>query len=538
MASAASTSRVAAVVLVLSLASLPARADEPAPAPAPAPAPPRSPFPRDPYDAFPLVVPHDKHYIRAGLEIGGVLAVGLVDYMLSTTAAGGTTRPGDTRWGLRYDWSVLHDKLVGTGLDLDTNKLTTNYVAHPLAGTLYYSAARSNHLSLAESYAFAVLGSTTWEFFGEIREITSINDLIVTPVSGVSIGEPLMQLSGFFRRGKRRFATDALSFLLSPVKVINELTEDAEPLPALLGPLGLPADPWHRFVLSAGAGVTAQSAADRTHPRATYADVRFGVDSRLVNLPSYAGAGKHSRLFDEGNVSRVRLDLGFSRGHLVDALFATSLVPVGYYYRDAAVDAGGQLRGYGMLIGLRMGFEYGGHDYDRDRARPSDIVTIASPLGVLAEYAWTRGDLEIRTSLDLSGAISSVTPYAFSSYQRRHSLDDVLTPVRQQGYYHAFAITAAPTLEISIAGLRSTTSLRLDSFRAIRGQDENEALVATGPRFSDQRSLLRSTLAFRVPGTVLRASLDAQHLRRAGSVGATEAERSESSAWGSLGVEF
>jgi len=180
-------------------------------------------------------------------------------------------------------------------------------------------------------------------------------------------------------------------------------------------------------------------------------------------------------------VSRVGLDLGFSRGNLVDAVFATSLVPVGYYYRDAEVDAGGSLRGHGMFVGLRMGFEYGGHDYDRDRARPSDIVTIASPLGVATEYSWTRGDVTIRSSLDLSGAISSVTPYAFSTYQRNNSLDDVLTPVRAQGYYHAFAVTAAPTVEINIGGLRSRTSLRLDSFRAIEGHDENEPLVAHRP---------------------------------------------------------
>jgi len=521
---------VAALGLALGLVATGARADEPSPAPSPPP---------DPYDAFPLVVHHDKHYIRAGLQIGGVLAVGLVDYMLSTTARGGTNRPGDTRWGLRYDWTTLREKLIGTGLDLDTNKIATNYVSHPLAGTLYYTAARSNHLSLAESYAFAVLGSTTWEFFGEIREVTSINDLIVTPVSGVSIGEPLMQLSGFFRRGKSRVGTDALSFLLSPVKVINEVTDDARPLPAArLGPLGLPVDPWHRFVLSAGAGVTAQAADDRTHPRATYVDERFSVDARLANLPGYAEAGKHSRLFDEGNVSRVRLDLAFSQGNLVDALFATSLVPVGYYYRDAAIDAGGRLAGHGMFVGLRMGFEYGGHDYDRDRARPSDIVTIASPLGVATEYVWTRGDVVVRTAVDVSGAISSVTPYAFSTYQRNHTLDDVLTPAREQGYYHAFAVTAAPTVEISIGGLRSTTSLRLDSFRAIEGHDENEPLVANGPRFSDRRSLLRSTLAFVVPRTVLRLSLDAQHASRAGSVGAVEEERSESSAWGSVGVEF
>jgi hypothetical protein len=493
----------------------------------------------DPYDAFPLVAAHDKHYIRAGLEIGGVLAVGLVDYMLSTTARGGTTRPGDTRWGLRYDWPTLRGKLIGTGLDLDTNKMATNYVSHPLAGTLYYTAARSNHLSLAESYAFAILGSTTWEFFGEIRETTSLNDLIVTPVSGVAIGEPLMQLSGFFRRGRRRFVTDLVSVLLSPVKVVNELTDDALPLPASrTDALGLPRDPWHRFVFSAGLGATVQAADDAAHPRATYLDERFSADLRLANLPGYAGAGKAARLFDEGNVSGVRLDLGFSRGDLVDARFATRLVPIGYYSRDAALDADGRVRGHGMLVGLRMGFEYGGHDYDRDRARPSDIIALASPIGVAGEHLWTSGDFELRTSLDLSGAISAVTPYGFARYARSRATDDVLTPVREQGYYHAFAITAAPAVEIAFRGLRSTTSLRVDNFREIEGHDANEEVVKSGPRFSDRRSVLRTTLAFVPPRTTLRLSLDLQHASRAGAVGNVEDGRSESSAWTSVGVEF
>jgi hypothetical protein len=185
-----------------------------------------------------------------------------------------------------------------------------------------------------------------------------------------------------------------------------------------------------------------------------------------------------------------------------------------------------------------MGFEYGGHDYDRDRARASDIVTLASPVGVAAEYFWMGGDLQVRTALDVSGAISSVTPYAYDAYRRSHSTTDVLTPVREQGYYHAFAITAAPTLEMSFHGLRSTTSLRFDSFREIEGHDEQEEVVKNGPRFGDRRSLLRTTLAYVAPGTPWRIAVDLQVATRAGSVGAVEQARRESSAWASGGVEF
>lgn len=509
-----------------------ARADDAVAQPAAPPA-------ADPYATFPLTTPHEKHYVRAGLEIGGVLVVGLVDYMLSTTARGGTTRAGDTRWGFRYDWQVLREKLIGTGLDLDTNKNATNYVSHPLAGTLYYTAARSNHLSFAESYAFAILGSTTWEYFGEIREVTSVNDLVVTPVSGTAIGEPLMQLAGFFRRGEKSTAKEIVSFVLSPVKWINEWTDGAEPLrSAHTGPLGLPLDPWHEFTVSAGLGATVQEAEGPAHPRATYVDERFSADMRLVSLPSYTSAGKHSHLFDDGNISRIRVDVALSQGKLVDGLFATTLVPVGYWFRDADLDASARVHGEGAFIGLRMAFEYGGHDYDRDRARSSDVISLASPIGVAAEYRWTSGDLDVRTAIDVSGAISSVTPYAFGSYARAHALGDVLTPVREQGYYHAFAISAAPSVELAFHGFRSSTSLRLDSFRAIEGLDEQQALVENGPRFSDRRSLLRTTLAYVPPGTPLRVAIDAQRATRAGDVGNVADERTESSAWMSLGVGF
>ena len=42
---------------------------------------------------------------------------------------------------------------------------------------MYYTMARSNQLSVAESTAFAVGGSLLWELFGEVREYISINDM-------------------------------------------------------------------------------------------------------------------------------------------------------------------------------------------------------------------------------------------------------------------------------------------------------------------------------------------------------------------------
>lgn len=471
--------------------------------------------PYDPYEAFPLVVPHDKHYVRAGLEEGGILIVGLVDYLLNTNARGGTLRAGEQRWALRYDWPTLHDKLIGTGLNLDANKFNTNYASHPFAGTLYYTAARSNHLSFAESFLFAILSSTTWEYFGEIREITSINDLITTPVSGTAIGEALMQLHGFVRRGEKGFLNDTLSFLTSPVAAVNEWTDEAESLRGL--------QPWHRFVASGGLAATKQR-------KETYLDERLSIDLAIANLPGYGSTGHEGHLFDDGNVSNIRFDVTSSRGHVVDALFATRIVPVGYWWRD---------REHGAYVGLRMGFEYGMHDWDRDRARSTDLFTFASPLGVAAEYAFASGDLQLRTSLDVYASLAGITPYALFDYLKTHSSGPLLTPIRENGYYHAFTVTAAPAVEVAWRNVRLKTELRVDSFRAIQGVDENEGQgVDDSIRIDDRRFLTKTTLSYTPPKTPLRLSVDVSRGERSGRVGEISASRIETSLGGSIGAVF
>jgi hypothetical protein len=519
---------LAAVALASAVSDV-ARADEPA-----APA-------ADPYAAFRYATPQDKQYLRAGLEVGSVLGVGLVDYLLNTTARGGTLRAGEIRWDLRYDWPTLHDKLTGVGLNLDSNKFPTNYASHPLAGTLYFQAARSNHLSFAESFLYAILGSTTWEYFGEIREITSINDLIVTPVSGAAIGESTMQLAGFFDRGRKQFSNDALSFLFSPVKSVNDAFDSSHPLRSTeTDSLGFTREIWHRFVASAGAGVTIQHDAGPGHPRGVYADQRVGVDFALANLPGYGGAGKQSHLYDDGNVSNFAIDATFSQGRAVDSLFATRIVPIGYYVRDAEVDEAGKPRGSGGLLGFRMGFEYGMHEWDRDGGRPVDITCFVSPLGVASEYVYASGPFQLRTALDLYGALTGVTPYAFGDYMVLHQnvVRGLPTVLANQGYYHSVSITAVPQVEARWRAVGLGVRWRFDTFRPITGHDENEPLVDESIRMSDRRSILQATLALTPPSTPIRIAVDARRASRAGRMGTVESSRDESSLLGSIGVVF
>ena len=113
-----------------------------------------------------------------------------------------------------------------TGPVWDTDKFSTNLVAHPYHGSLYYNTARSNGLSFWQSMPFAAGGSLMWEFFME-TEPPSINDMLATTMGGIELGEITFRLSDLFidnrSRGAERVGRELLAGLISPMRGINRL---------------------------------------------------------------------------------------------------------------------------------------------------------------------------------------------------------------------------------------------------------------------------------------------------------------------------
>jgi hypothetical protein len=72
----------------------------------------------------------------------------------------------------------------------DGDPWTTNYVLHPLMGSLLYTAARRSNYGQVGSFLFATAGSTVWEYTIESWfEQPSWPDLLVTSTAGALIGE-------------------------------------------------------------------------------------------------------------------------------------------------------------------------------------------------------------------------------------------------------------------------------------------------------------------------------------------------------------
>ena len=108
----------------------------------------------------------------------------------------------------------------------DTDMFSTNLVAHPYHGSLYFNAARSNGMNFWQSVPYNAAGSLMWEFFME-NESPSINDLISTTFGGAEFGEITFRLSDLFiddrTSGVERVGREILTGLISPIRGINRL---------------------------------------------------------------------------------------------------------------------------------------------------------------------------------------------------------------------------------------------------------------------------------------------------------------------------
>jgi hypothetical protein len=487
--------------------------------------------PHDEFSSLRLRVRHDPHWVRAGVEVGSVVVLGFVDYLLNTGARGGLVRAGDERWSLRYSWPELRSKLIGDAFELDGNRMGTNYISHPAAGSLYFHVARSNHLSFVESFGLTILGSSFWEYFGEIRERVSVNDMVVTPVAGAAIGESTMQLSGFFDRGPAQTSNKVLAFPFAPLKSINYWADGAEPERALdVDALGLPREPWHCFEVRTGVAMTRQARTSNASETPAFLDTLFAVETWLANLPGYRGTGRHARIFSDGNVSGLAFQAAVSRGELVDIGFSTRIVPVGFYYRNATLDERGRIRGDGGILGLRLAYEYGEHDFDRDRRRPRDRISVASPVGILAEYVLDRGRFSLKSSLEVGGALAGVQPYALdtSSTEARGS-DALPAAVRNDRYYHALGLSTAPAVEVTAGPWSALVRTRLDVFRSVGGLDDGRARMEPGLEPADRRATMHASLAW--DWRPVRLMLGMERRQRWGELGAARASRFETSAF-------
>lgn len=173
-----------------------------------------------PYSKRQTVNPNYKRlWLHTGtLFAGGIAALGILELLPEDATAWNKQEIRETPFFKRW-WNN-----VSNGPVWDHDNWVFNYVLHPYAGAAYYMGARSLGFSQWQSFTYCFCISTFfWEYGIEaFMEKPSIQDLVITPVCGMFIGELFYKIkrgivANDYRIGNSRFLGNFVSFLIDPV---------------------------------------------------------------------------------------------------------------------------------------------------------------------------------------------------------------------------------------------------------------------------------------------------------------------------------
>ena len=155
---------------------------------------------------------------RPWIAVAQVLGVNVV-YNLANQLI----KPADEKIYFQTNPKTWWDNIT-YGFEWDDNTFQVNQFGHPYQGNNYFTAGRANGLSFWESAPLAALGSLTWEYLGE-RHRPSLNDLVMTTMGGISLGEMLHRTAWLVRdptlTGKARLVRELVATAIDPITGAN-----------------------------------------------------------------------------------------------------------------------------------------------------------------------------------------------------------------------------------------------------------------------------------------------------------------------------
>ncbi|HEX2880835.1 MAG TPA: DUF3943 domain-containing protein, partial [Polyangiaceae bacterium] len=282
---------------------------------------------------------YDPDYLLAALEVSGLVAIGTAQYWLTSKAQSAD-----------WDFPPLSERLTLQAVRLDNNTFTTNNLLHPMAGLGYYAFSRGSGLSLPEAIFFTETASFLWEALLEWRENISFNDMVLTPVGGIAMGEFTFHLADYLNSGgsSRRQELARWTFG-SPVR-LNRSSSTAIGSTLPKDALGLSSAYWHRFIT--------QYDFTMLEGERGSSNTAHGVTLRaeLVSMPGFLRPGKFDTWFADGNFTEAsgRMMFGGPTG-LQEADLWFSSCFAGYYGQDFAKDGASGIAG---MLGVGTALRY------------------------------------------------------------------------------------------------------------------------------------------------------------------------------------
>jgi uncharacterized protein DUF3943 len=364
---------------------------------------------------------------------------------------------------LQWDLDSWRRKLLTFDIvRFDTNGFYTNTIAHGLAGTLEYQAARANGFGVGGATLVGFAGSVLWEYVVEYRERPSLNDLIVNTAAGIGIGEPLYQIARALRKGRPTPGRWLMALGLSPVDGLNGWIDKSFLL-------SREPSPWLRDRLWAG-GRFVRLAEDSTR-----AEASAGLELELADRPGYGLPGAVSGRTHAGAWSALEARLDVATGGAEDALVgahaSTRTSLFGRYDQDIADAPTGSL-GWGRFVGANTGFEFDARRLSAEWDRLGILHLVGPGLG----YDWYLGPATLRWLLLGYGDFAMVQALVFGPTPSFTPTMPPTSALRAQGYYFGYGATLETRLRLDFEGSGPSASLALRAhhYWSIDGVDRTE----------------------------------------------------------------
>jgi hypothetical protein len=446
-------------------------------------------------------------------------------------------------WEYLFTWEDQKKRfLFIDGMRFDSNTFQFNWT-HSLAGAIYYNYARANHLNKTESFLFSFGASYFWEFVIEFREVVSINDIISTPMGGISIGESMFQLGRFFRSRRPTFLNKILRFLSNPVLALNDWLEKKR----VTNLYAFTSDYWYDCRLAVGPRFDTLSGWDSN------SFLHVGVESQIIDIPEYGKPGVFNKGVKDTIATEFNISGTFNKNGLYEFNIFAKSVLFGHFSQNihrvgANVDEDemghGYLEdinsndrvGYSFFLGAASAFRLiknnvvmlpdaesqitGAGDIS-DLPDRADKYTVLNLLGPTFELALFNKDLKVRFMADAYGDFSMIHSHVFEKYKGLAVFGQTKATLENHGYYYALGFTLSSMLQVNYSNLELRGKVRYHYFDSVEGLDRFQKDILDEDDFDlkDQRLIYDLSLGYRIPNTPLQLVLGLEQMERWGVIG-------------------
>lgn len=487
--------------------------------------------PIEPLGPRPTAPDGTPYYLRAAGEIGIAFAASTAWYYHDSSLS---------EKDIDYDWSLesWRKRLVTfQAVRFDDNAFSINTVLHPSSGVVVYMIARGNRLGPVPSFLVTLAASTLWEFLVEYREVASINDLIITPMAGITIGEPLIRTSALLRAGGDSAGpiNHVVGTILDPIGALNGALEGPSDRPdAVTDTFGLPLEYRHRLELALGpvyARLGSDTGAIRVRNEAQLASDVF-VDA----TPALPSPGQGSRLTGPGSLTYLVFEGSLAEAQIARARLATTVSVFGQRLQRAqGPDEVRVTTAHDLFLGLGTGFEY------TFRERPdteNDFMAVARLLGPLVDWGFRHRGLRLHLEAGATYDFALSHALALPAYTTNEGTAHLPRVLWEHGYYYAQGLSTHVRFMAQLGLWEAGADAVQDYLWVIKNRDR-VVPPAPEPDAFDRRALRRLWLAVRFWQRLpFKLTLAGDQVVREGSLGPEHRELRELRASAMLGIGF